>query len=147
MKGGIGAAAAGLLLALSAVNAASADDVVGQRQALMKEIGKHMKEAGGLASGQTAWDAAQAKALTGAVAENAKTALTLFPESSAGDPESHASAKIWQDKADFDKRLTDLAAMAAAAGAASTVEEFQAAFKPLGGTCKSCHDIYREKKE
>jgi len=42
--------------------------------------------------------------------------------------------------------MNELAAAASAASKASTQDAFKPAFQKVGGTCKSCHDIYRKKK-
>ena len=80
------------------------------------------------------------------VAGAAKKLHDLYPPGSGADPKSAADPKIWDNKADFDKRLTEMATLAAAAGKTTTAETFKPAFGALGATCKSCHDIYRKKK-
>ena len=85
-------------------------------------------------------------AATPAVAQDAGKLKGLYPAGSGADPKTAADPKIWQNKADFDKRLTEMAGLAAAAGKASSADTFKPAFSSLGATCKSCHDIYRKKK-
>ena len=64
-------AACGLSLILAAAAATAAGNPVEQRQALMKEVGKSMKDAAGYATGKTPWDAANAKAVMAVVSKNA----------------------------------------------------------------------------
>jgi cytochrome c556 len=140
------AAAAGTALALSAACVAvSAGNPMEERQATMKQVGQTMKEAVALTAPAT-YDAAKAKALMDTVGGAAKKLHGLYPPGSGADPKSAADPKIWENKADFDKRLTEMGALAAAAGKTTSAETFKPAFGALGATCKSCHDIYRKKK-
>ena len=70
-----------------------------------------------------------------------------FPEGSDFG-ETRAKASIWENMDDFNKKRGDAenaagALVAAVAGGdkGATIE----AFKALGGTCKACHQDYREK--
>jgi cytochrome c556 len=81
-----------------------------------------------------------------AVAASAKKLHTLYPAGSGADPKTAADPKIWDNKADFDKRLTEMATLATAAGKATSADTFKPAFAAVGATCKSCHDVYRKKK-
>ena len=136
-------AGAGLAISLATV-AVSAGSVVEERQATMKGVGQSMKEAGGLSS---AFDAAKAKSTMDSVAGAAKKLKTLYPAESASDPKTSADPKVWQNKADFDKRLAEMGALATAAGKAKDADSFKTSFKALGDSCKSCHDVYRMKKK
>jgi cytochrome c556 len=140
------ATAGGACLALSLGFAAiSAGNPMEERQATMKAVGQSMKEAAGINS-PAAFDAAKAKSLMDSVAANAKKLNGLYPAGSGADPKSAADPKIWENKADFEKRLAEMGAAAAAAGKATTAEAFKPAYAALGANCKSCHDIYRKKK-
>jgi len=138
-------AGAGLSLILAA-SAVGAGNPVEERQATMKHIGQGVKEASGYVSGKDAWDAAKVKALMSGIAADAKKAHGLFPKGSDKDPKSEALPKIWESKADFDKKMDELAAAATTAGKSANADEFKTNFKAIGATCKSCHDSYRAKK-
>ena len=138
------ATAAALAVGVSALGVAVAGPVE-DRQADMKAIAQAMKDGAGLNSAGT-FDAAKAKATMAKVADAAKKAGTLFPKGSDADPKTAADAKVWSDSADFNKRLTELATLATAAGNAPDVATYGPAFKAVGATCKSCHDVYRKKK-
>jgi cytochrome c556 len=140
------AAAIGVATALTGAGALAAGNVVADRQAAMKQVAAGMKDGSGLASGQTAWDAAKAKAVMDGVAANARKLKGLYPRGSDTDPKTEALPAIWTNKADFDKRLTEMGNLAATAGKAKTADEFKTSFRALGGTCKGCHDLYRKKK-
>jgi cytochrome c556 len=137
-------AAAGLSLAIAAA-AAAAGNPVEQRQALMKEVGKSMKDAAGYATGKTPWDAGNAKAVMAVISKNAKSLKGLYPAGSDKDPKSEALPVIWTNKPDFEKKLAAMGDAADAAGKATDQASFQAAFKTLGGTCAACHNTYRKK--
>ncbi|MFI4966122.1 MAG: c-type cytochrome [Caulobacterales bacterium] len=139
-------AGVGLALGMTCV-AVSAGNPVEARQAAMKQVGQTMKQASAYTSAQTPFDAAKVEGLMDGVAANAKKLKGLYPAGSGTDPKTSADPKIWQNKADFDKRLTEMASLAAAAGNAKDTNAFKPAFKALGETCKSCHDVYRMKKK
>ena|SRR5207302_437369 len=138
--------AAGAVAALGLAGAAiSAGNPMEERQATMKAVGQSMKEAAGLNS-PTTFDAGKAKTTMDSVAAAAKKLKGLYPAGSGADPKSAADPKIWENKADFEKRLAEMGAAATAAGKATSADTFKPAFAALGATCKSCHDIYRKKK-
>lgn len=142
------AAVAGVGLAFGvACVAVSAGNPVEERQATMKQVGQTMKEATAYTAAATPYDAAKVKGLMDGLAADAKKLHGLYPADSASDPKTAADPKVWQNKADFDKRLTEMASLAAAAGKATSTDTFKPAFKTLGDTCKSCHDVYRMKKK
>ena len=118
---------------------------VEDRQDAMKSIGQSMKDGAAL-NAPTTFDAAKAKATMGAVAAAAKKLPSLYPPGSGADPKTAADPKIWEDTADFNKRLAELATLATTASNATTVEAYKPAFTAVGATCKSCHDVYRKKK-
>jgi cytochrome c556 len=126
--------------------AASAGNPVEERQATMKQVGQTMKEASAFASAATPFDAAKVKGLMDTVTGDAKKLHGLYPPGSGADPKTGAEPKIWENKADFDKRLTEMATLASAAGKTTSTDTFKPAFSALGATCKSCHDVYRKKK-
>jgi len=138
--------AAGAALAVAGVAASQGSNPVEQRQAAMKHVGQQMKAASAFTSAATPFDAAKVKALMDGVAGDANRLRDLYPAGSDTDPKTAADPKVWQNKADFDKRLGELARLANAAGATTSTDAFKPAFSAVGGTCKSCHDIYRKKR-
>lgn len=116
---------------------------VEDRQSDMKAIGAGMKDGAGLLG---SFDAAKAKAAMGGLADAAKKASSLFPAGSGADPKTAADPKIWENNADFQKRLVELQTLATTAANATTLDAYKPAFTAVGATCKSCHDVYRKKK-
>lgn len=130
-----------LAVGLSSLSLAAADPVA-DRQQLMKDIAQSMKEASGLNSPAT-FDAAKAKTVFGKVAADAKKTATLFP---AGSTSNGANPKIWENNADFTKRMGELVTLATAASGVTDAAAYGPALKAVGANCKSCHDIYRKTK-
>ncbi|MBN9025327.1 MAG: cytochrome c, partial [Rhizobiales bacterium] len=90
---------AGLALTLGAAGLAhGADDVIAQRQALMKDNAGAAKTIFQMVQGKTPYDAAAAQAAFEKIAADIKTFPTLFPEGS-DQGKTTASPAIWQDKA------------------------------------------------
>ena len=139
------AAIAGLGLAAGLSTAAvCAGNPVEDRQATMKGVAQSMKEGGAL---QAAFDAGKAKTTMDSVVAAAKKLKGLYPAGSDADPKSGADPKVWSQRADFEKRLAEMGTLATNAGKAKDADSYKTAYKSLGETCKSCHDIYRMKKK
>ena len=140
----VGGACLAMSLGFAAVSAAGSP--LEDRQAAMKAIGQSMKEGAGINSPAT-FDAAKAKTAMEAVAANAKKLHGLFPAGSGTDPKSEADPKLGDNKAAFDKRLTELGTLATTASKTTTAEAYKPAYMAVGAACKSCHDVYRMKKK
>lgn len=125
-----------------------------QALALMKErhenyekIGKAMRAA---KKGLDGNDIPSVRSAAGTINELAPQAATWFPAGTGPDVgKTDAKAEIWQQRADFDSGMKNFAAAAAAfhqAAQGNDVEAMKAAHGKLGGTCKACHDKFREKE-
>ena len=80
------------------------------------------------------------------IVDKLKEAHGLFPEGSGGG-DSRAKPEIWTDRAGFDKAMKDAQAAAAALAAVTDEAAYGNALKNLGGSCKTCHDMYRLPKK
>ncbi len=71
-----------------------------------------------------------------------------FPAGTGPDSgiESEAKANIWTDRATFDAAHTRLMEEAGKLAAATDAAAFKAQFPATGGSCKNCHDTFREEK-
>lgn len=73
---------------------------------------------------------------------------TWFPAGSGPEAgKTEAKAVIWEQPDDFAEKITNFKTALAdlkAAGDAGDGELIAANFKTVGGTCKACHDTYRE---
>ncbi len=71
-----------------------------------------------------------------------------FPAGTGPDSgiESEAKANIWTDRATFDAAHSRLMEEAGKLAAATDAAAFKAQFPATGGSCKNCHDTFREEK-
>jgi cytochrome c556 len=138
-------AVAALAIGVAAVSAQS--DPITARKALMKENGNQAKVASAMLKGDAPFDLTKAKAVLASFQEAGEKAPALFPDNSKTGGETAALPKIWEDKADFDARLSKLASDSkAAAGTVSDLDSFKAAMGTIGKQCGGCHELYRAKK-
>lgn len=139
---------AGLALTLGAVGIAhGADDVIAQRQALMKDNAGAAKAIFQMVQGKTPYDAAAAQAAFEKIAADIKKFPSLFPAGS-DQGKTTASPAIWQDKAAFEALAAKMATDAAAGAAAAPngLDAIKASADAVGGSCQSCHEKFRIKK-
>ena len=133
--------------ALSVTIAGAAADPLEQRQANMKERGQVMRILGPIAQGRADFDAATVNEALAKLETNAEAAAdtdALWPQGSdTGD--TKASSAIWANFDDYKDRNQKYAEAVAAAAAAAPQDlaAFQAAFGPVGASCGSCHEKYR----
>jgi cytochrome c556 len=116
------------------------------REAMMKKIGGSVGLMAAMAKGDKPYDATALKAALAAISDTAKAFPDQFkPGSDMTD--KAASAKIWENAADFkahaDKLASDagMLAMQLPADPAAV----GSALKQLGSDCSSCHQTYRQK--
>lgn len=125
-----------------------------QALALMKErhenyeqIGKAMRAA---KKGLDSNDVGTVRSAAATINELAPKAATWFPAGTGPDVgKTEAKAEIWQQRADFDAGMKNFASAAAAfhqAAQGNDVEAMKAGHGRLGGTCKACHDKFREEE-
>src|ERR1700712_873386 len=104
----IGLAAAALLLATTQPFAQS--DALKQRSTLMYEMGEAAYSVlGKMVRGEIPYNQGQVDAAFTKIGERAPKLPPLWPAGSEGTAEGsdyHSSPKLWQQKADFDTRLT-----------------------------------------
>ncbi|PVB61053.1 cytochrome c [Labrenzia sp. 011] len=146
------AAVLGLIagLGLSGAAALAADDPIATRQAIMSSVGAAAGLGGGMMKGEIAYSPAAGKAAIATAHAAALSFGDFFPAGSdQGD--TGAAAPIWEDADGFAAELAKFQAATASAAQASgrsgpaDIDAFKAAFGPVLGTCKSCHETYRKK--
>ena len=124
-------------------------DVIADRQAIMKDMGRSVGQLAPMVKGEKAFDAAAALAALEKIDADAQKfdVDTLFPTGS-DQGETEASAKIWANKEDFVKHVEKFRADAAAAVAAkpADLDALKPVFQQVAANCGSCHQVYREKK-
>lgn len=121
-------------------------DVITQRKELMRTQGRTVGALSRMARGQDPFDQAKANEALDTLANTTSRTPTLFPINSkpttkTGDYD--ASPKIWDNKADFDKRAADLNQIVTATKANLTADSLKDAVPKMGAACGGCHDAYR----
>lgn len=139
-------------LAFAGSHGASKDqlkDAMEYRQSTFKMVGQHFGAMAAMVKGKVEYDAA-------AFAKNAEAVAMLSQLSGNGfvtegtHKKSRVKKAVWENKADFDKKVTEFqTASAALAEAAKSgeLDKAKAAFGGVGKTCKGCHTDYRSKKK
>lgn len=127
-----------------------ADDVIKERQELMKTVGKSAKILVPMAKGETTYDAAAAVDAMKAINKVPDAFVDLFPKGSEKGGDTEASPKIWENPEDFKAKAAALK-KASAEGieqAGQGVDALKGVlFDSVLKACKNCHDEYRIKKE
>jgi cytochrome c556 len=141
-------ATAAALLALSApasAQFAKPEDAIKYRQSALFVMGQHFGRLGAMANGRIPFDAKVAADNADVVADMAKLPWAGFM---AGTDKGNTKAKpeIWTEQAKFkegsDKLIAESAKLAAAAKTGN-LDSLKTAFAATAGTCKACHDAYR----
>lgn len=119
----------------------AADPDVHARQNLMQSNGAAMGVLGGMAKGETAFDAAAAEAAKQSLIANAAGIEAAF-KNNASDPENRSKPEVW---ASWDEFLEDAGKLGEAAAAldTSSLDGVKAGLGAIGGTCKDCHTEFK----
>jgi cytochrome c556 len=117
------------------------------RQGVMKVVGGHMASMGAILRGRVHMSNLQMHAQS--MADIAKVVPDIFPAGS-GKGKTEALPAIWgkpdEFKAGLDKFVKAANEMAEAAGSGD-MHAIGPAIKALGGSCKGCHDDFREEHD
>jgi cytochrome c556 len=120
-------------------------DPIAARKAVMKANGDQSKIATDMLEGKQPFNLDAAKKIFATFAE-AEKVRTLFPDSSKTGGDTAALPAIWENKADFEAKLTKFVADAKAAGAATTnADTFKVQITEVRKNCGGCHQTYRKK--
>ena len=133
-------------LAFGSLVAVAQDDVVAQRQELMKSNGAQMKALAGMAKGETAFDAGKVQEAGKTLKANFEKAADMWPEGSMTD-KSYAKPEIWSDMDGFKAALEKAIKASETVAAVSDDAGLKAAMGEIGGACKGCHDKFKKPKE
>ena len=113
------------------------------RAKLMATVGMNTKVLGDMAGGKTTFDAAAAATAKAALSEAAGQIATVFENQGGEDPADEARPEIWTNWDDFIAKAGDLKTAADGVDVAS-LDGIKAGMGAVGGTCKACHQSYRE---
>ncbi|MDP1899498.1 MAG: cytochrome c [Rubrivivax sp.] len=141
------ATVAGLATALpAAAQFQKPEDAVKYRKAGMTMIGAHFGRIGAMAQGRVPFDGAAAAANAEIVSHLSTLPFAGFVEGTAGTEKGTPKANVWTERAKFDaaaKKMQDEVAKLALAAKANNLDTLKTAFGSAAGTCKACHDDFR----
>ena len=151
MKAFVCLAAAATLFSLAApasAQFAKPEDAVKYRQSALSVMGTHFGRIGAMANGKAPFDAKAAADNAELVAVMAKLPWAAFGPGTDKDSRSKAMSEVWTEPAKFKEHGDKLAAEStklAAAAKTGNLDALKTAFAATAGTCKSCHDAFRNK--
>lgn len=141
------AALVGLASALpAAAQFQKPEDAVKYRKAAFTVMAAHFGRIGAMAQGRVPFDAAAAAANADIVVAMSKLPYAGFVEGTAGTEKGQPNTKVWSERAKFDegaKKMQDEVIKLAAAAKSNNLDQLKAAFGSAAGSCKSCHDNFR----
>jgi cytochrome c556 len=147
MKTLLSAVSAAALFALTSLPAqaqfAKPEDALKYRQSALSVMGTHFGRIGAMANGRVPFDAKAAADNAAVVEFMSKLPWVGFTGGAEG---GKAKANIWTDAAKFkdesEKMMAEVVKLNAAAKTGN-LDQLKAAFGAAAGTCKSCHDTFR----
>lgn len=134
-------------LALGAGAASAQNDPIAQRKALMKAVGDSTRAPAAMLKGEQPFDLAPVQAALRAMQTAAKQMPGLFPDNTKTGGETAATAKVWENTADFNAKWAKFEADSTAALAKVTDEaSFKATYPDVVRSCGGCHQDYRARR-
>lgn len=124
------------------------EDAVKYRKAGFTLMANHFGRIAAMAQGRTPFDGADAAANAELVATLSKLPFAGFVEGTAGTEKGSPKANVWSERAKFDaaaKKMQEEVAKLAVAAKANNLDQLKAAFGSAAGTCKACHDDFRNR--
>jgi cytochrome c556 len=151
MKYTTSCASALLLLAMglpAQAQFAKPEDAIKYRKASFTVMAAHFGRLGAMANGRAPYDAKAAADNADVVATLAKLPWAAFGEGTDQGGNTKAKPEVWSDNAKFkdaaDKMQAEVVKLGAAAKTGK-LDDLKAAVSATGGSCKNCHDNFRNK--
>lgn len=121
------------------------EDAIKYRQSAFFVMGQNFGQLGAMANGRIPFDGAAALTNAERVAFMARLPFAAFGE---GTDKGNTKAKpeVWAEQARFKELAEKMQAETVklvAAAKAGNADALKAAFGPIAGSCKSCHDSFR----
>jgi cytochrome c556 len=133
------------VLAFGATALVAQTDPIAARKALMKANGDQNRIATDMIEGKAPFNLDAAKKVLATFSDSDK-AKALFPDTSKTGGDTAALPAIWENKADFEAKLTKFAADAKAAGPkVADLDTFKAQMTEVRKNCGGCHQPYRKR--
>jgi cytochrome c556 len=127
---------------------AKAEDAIKYRQSALFVMGQHFSRLAAMAQGKIPFDAKAAADNAAVVESMSKLPWAAFGEGTDQGGNTKAKPEIWSDNAKFkeaaDKMMAEVVKLGAAAKTGKA-DELKSAVSATGGTCKNCHDNFRNK--
>ncbi|RYG12674.1 MAG: cytochrome c [Burkholderiales bacterium] len=139
------ATAAIALSAPAAAQFAKPEDAVKYRQSALFVMAQHFGRIGAMANGRVPFDGKAAAENAEVVAEMAKLPWAGFGPGTDKISQK-AKPEIWTEQAKFKEHSEKLVAESGkllAAAKTNNLDNLKAAFGSTAGTCKACHDAFR----
>ncbi|SDI33356.1 cytochrome c [Variovorax sp. OV700] len=137
------AAACAAISLPAAAQFAKPEDAIKYRQSALFVMSQHFGRIGAMANGRIPYDAATAIVNADIVAEMAKFPWAGF---AAGTEGGKSKPEVWKEAAKFkehqDKMIAETGKLAVAAKAGN-IDALKAQFGSTAGSCKACHDSFR----
>jgi len=136
------------LLANAAAAQAKPEDVIKYRQSVYKVIGWNFGPMAAMVKGEKPFDKEAFARNAMIVSQMAPLAMEGFAAGSDKGADTKAKPEIWTKSADFKEKMDK---MVAETGKLATVartgsfDEIKKQFGATGGTCKACHDDFKNK--
>jgi cytochrome c556 len=130
----------------AAAQFAKPEDAVKYRKAAYTVMAAHFGRIGAMTSGRAPYDAAAAQANADIVVNMSKLPFAGFVEGTGGTEKGTPKANVWTDKAKFEagaKEMAESVAKLQTAAKANNLDQLKTAFGAAAGTCKNCHDNFR----
>ena len=127
---------------------AKAEDAIKYRQSALFVMGQHFTRLAAMAQGKIPFDAKAAADNAAVVETMSKLPWPAFGEGTDQGGNTKAKPEIWTDNAKFkdaaEKMQAEVMKLSAAAKTGK-LEDLKSAVGATGGTCKNCHDNFRNK--
>ena len=127
---------------------AKAEDAIKYRQSALFVMGQHFTRLAGMAQGKIPFDAKAAADNAAVVESMSKLPWAGFGEGTNQGGNTKAKPEVWSDNAKFkeaaDKMMAEVVKLNTAAKTGK-LDDLKSAVSASGGTCKNCHDNFRNK--
>jgi len=125
-----------------------AEDAIKYRQSALFVMGQHFTRLAAMAQGKIPFDAKAAADNAALVETVSKLPWAAFGEGTDQGGNTKAKPEVWTDNAKFkdaaEKMQAEVIKLSAAAKTGK-LDELKTAVGATGGTCKNCHDNFRNK--
>lgn len=127
---------------------AKAEDAIKYRQSALFVMGQHFTRLAAMAQGKIPYDAKAAADNAAVVDAMSKLPWAAFGEGTEQGGNTKAKPEVWSDSAKFKEAAEKMQAEVIKLNAAAKtgkLEDLKSAVGATGGTCKNCHDNFRNK--